>query len=191
MSPDEYLSLRYQIVELGFDYQIAWAETVSEPGTAEEFAREYIFVVCNSGMKAQIARAIFERVMEAIFAGRHPSEVFGHRGKADAIWEVWQSRHLWFNKYLSVPDTEMVDFFETMPWIGGITKWHLAKNCGADVVKPDRHLVRVAEMYQTTPDDLCRTLAAVTGDRIGTVDYVIWQCCNLGIIRPKRQSSGE
>src|SRR5204862_28581 len=31
------------------------------------------------------------------------------------------------------------------PYIGPVTCWHLAKNVGMDVVKPDRHLVRMAQ----------------------------------------------
>ena len=47
------------------------------------------------------------------------------------------------------------------------------------------HLERVASHYQTTPDALCMALAAATGDRVATVDVVIWRACNLGIVNSR------
>lgn len=183
MEPSEYRQLRATIIDLGYESEIQWAQTVAAPENADLFATEYIYVVCNSGMKAQIARGIFEKVMAALGRGEHPSTVFGHKGKSEAIWAVWDARHDWFDRYLAVPDdVARVEFLQTMPWIGGITKWHLAKNFGVDAVKPDRHLVRLGVKYSTTPHELCRALAETTGERIGTVDYVLWRACNLGIL---------
>lgn len=179
----EYQQLRATIIDMGYASDIQWAQEVAEPKDAVHFAMEHAFVVCNSGMKAQIARGIFEKVMGALWRDEHPSTVFGHKGKSEAIWTVWNTRHDWFDRYLAVPDdAAKVEFLQTMPWIGGITKWHLAKNFGVDAVKPDRHLVRLGVKYSTTPHELCRALAEQTGDRIGTVDYVLWRACNLGIL---------
>jgi len=191
MEVNLYREIRAKIVAMGYGKEIDWAESVGEPGNAEDFATEYIFVVCNSGMKAQIARTIFQKIMAAIGKGEHPSTVFGHEGKSKAIWSVWQNRHDWFARYLAIHNEDgKVEFLETMPWIGGITKWHLAKNFGVNAVKPDRHLVRLGDMYCTTPDALCRALADVTGDRIGTVDYVLWRACNTGIIDSNKPLKG-
>lgn len=182
MTPERYLELRAAITDLGYGHDIEWAQTVAQPTNAEQFATEFAFVVCNSGMKAQIARVIFEKVMGAISRSEHPSTVFKHVGKAGAIWGVWTERRDWFDRYLAAGDK--VEFLGTMPWIGDITKWHLAKNFGVDVAKPDRHLVRVAAAYGKSPQVLCEELATATGDRIGTVDVVIWRACNVGVIDP-------
>ena len=181
MELSHYLSLRQAVIDAGFAYDITWAQNVGAPASAEVFASEFIFVVCNSGMKAQIARAIFERVKAALLAGVDPASVFGHKGKVGAIAHVWRERDAWFERYNAAIDK--VEFLGDMPWIGPITKWHLAKNFGVNAVKPDRHLVRVADYYATTPDELCQTLARGSGERVGTVDYVIWRACNLGLIR--------
>lgn len=183
MNLADYLRLKSAISDMGYADDIQWAETVGAPTSANAFAAEYIFVVCNSGMKAQIAGAIFDRVMTAIIDGQHPSTVFGHMGKCNGIWQVWRERDKWYADFQAAGDK--VTFLEGMPWIGSITKWHLAKNFGVDVVKPDRHLVRVADHYMTTPTALCEQLAQQTGDRIGTVDYVIWRACNLGLLNVK------
>jgi len=180
MTPTRYHELRTAVCERGFASDIEWSETVTAPQDADTFAREYIFVVCNSGMKAQIAVVIFRKVMGALERNEHPSLVFGHVAKANAIFRVWNGRGDWFRRFADAGDK--VAFLETMPWIGSITKWHLAKNFGVDVVKPDRHLVRVAARYGTSPQDLCAQLALATGDRIATVDTVIWRACNLGLI---------
>ena len=60
-----------------------------------------------------------------------------------------------------------------------ITCWHLAKNYGHDCAKPDRYLTRIAGAEGT--HDLCARLAKETGDRIATVDLVIWRAANLGL----------
>ncbi|MBN3729439.1 hypothetical protein [Burkholderia sp. Tr-20390] len=180
MELSEYLQLRAEITQRGYGDDIAWSESVGAPGSAELFAQEHAFVVCNSGMRAQIASTIYRKVMGALLDGQHPSTVFGHKGKSEAMWAVWQNRADWFSRYWAADDK--VAFLGSLPWIGDITKWHLAKNFGVDAVKPDRHLVRVAARYETDPTTLCARLARASGDRIGTVDTVIWRACNLGII---------
>ena len=62
------------------------------------------------------------------------------------------------------------------------TKYHLAKNCGADVAKPDVHLQRLAEAHGTTVHDLCADLASRTGYRIATIDLVLWRACANGVL---------
>src|SRR6202011_3360269 len=57
-----------------------------------------------------------------------------------------------------------------LPYIGGITVYHLAKNLGADVVKPDRHLVRLAASQGFCDvQTLCSSIAKETGDPLRVV----------------------
>jgi hypothetical protein len=51
-----------------------------------------------------------------------------------------------------------------------------------DFCKPERQLKRVAGKYGKTPEEFCTELAKKTGDRIGTVDTVMWRAANLGMI---------
>lgn len=182
MTRDEYLDLRSRILVLGYDEDYRWANNVPRPDSPEHFAAEYVWVVLNSGMKNQIARQIYRRVMPVLERGGSAGEVFGHRGKAEAIDEVWRGRVEYFHMFLRADDE--VSFCESLPWIGGITKFHLAKNLGVDCAKPDRHLERVARAAGESVDDLCARLARETGDRVAAVDYVIWRACNLGLLRP-------
>lgn len=159
---------------------IAWAESIGPPTDAEEFALETIYVICNSGMKFTVARGIFDRCVAALRAGLSASTAFGHKGKTAAIDLVWRDRDRLMAEYLAAGDK--VAYCQTIPWIGGITKYHLAKNFGADVAKPDVHLQRLADLWATTPEALCAGLSAATGYRLATVDTILWRACATGVM---------
>ena len=168
----------------GYGGDVDWAENACEPVDADEFAREAIFVICNSGMRFAVAQGIFNRVMVALESGSTADTVFGHKGKCGAIDHIWAERGSLFDKYRAAPDK--LAFCESLPWIGCITKYHLAKNFGADVAKPDVHLQRLAEHEGTTPQKLCADLAAATGFRVNTVDVVLWRACAIGVINSRK-----
>jgi len=180
MNTDEYLSLKQNLIDKGYAEEIDWAETIQPCESSIVFFQEFMWVVLSSGMKNQIARMIWDRIIEAMDAGIPISDVFGHKGKIQAIETVCKNRNKLFEDYQQTSDKLL--FLESLPWIGKITKYHLAKNLGLDFCKPDRHLVRIAEEHNTTPTELCEKLSVATGDRIGTVDQVIWRSANLGII---------
>lgn len=161
---------------------IAWCENVGLPSTAEQFAKEAIFVICNSGMKHTVATRIFERCMVAISTGDSVSTVFGHKGKAAAIDHVWSARSNLFGRFLATAREEQLAFLGALPFVGDITKYHLAKNCGLDVAKPDVHLQRLADREGCTVQNLCERLSKETGLRIATVDTVLWRACATGIL---------
>lgn len=159
---------------------IEWAECCAPPATPEDFANEVGFVICNSGMKNTIARAIWQKVVAARQQGQPASSVFGHAGKSAAIDFAWRERHRLHAEYLAAADK--LAFLAGLPWIGEITKFHLARNFGADCCKPDVHLERLAKCHSTTPHALCADLSASTGFRIGTVDVVLWRACANGVL---------
>lgn len=161
---------------------VAWSESVAEPASAEDFAAETIYVICNSGMKHTIARRIYEKVMVALWEGRSARNAFGHPGKAAAIDTIWGDRQRLFQSFLATPEAARVEWLAQLPWIGKITKYHLAKNFGVDCAKPDVHLVRLAKVGGEMPDTLCARLAAETGLRKATVDVVLWRACATGVL---------
>lgn len=162
---------------------VTWAESIKEPTDADDFALEAIFVICNSGMQNKVARGIYTRVVKQIHAGGPVREVFKHDGKVKAIETIWFDRKDLFAKYLSA--TDKLAFCRSLPWIGGITSYHLAKNFGADVAKPDVHLQRLADIEGITAQALCERLAAETGYRVATVDTVLWRACANGVINSR------
>lgn len=196
MTPAAYRELRAGIIAAGYDDEIAWAEGLKPPETADHFASEYIWVVLNSGMKNQVAQGIADKVYPAIKAGRSASTVFRHKAKCAAIDRFSQTRDQLFAKF-SMLQTDVARFYFTdpkvlrrllgiAPCIGQITRWHLAKNWGVDCAKPDRHLERLAEHYKTTTHALCKKLSSETGDRVATVDLVLWRASNLGLINTRK-----
>lgn len=189
ITTDDFLYVVHLLGQQGAD-DIAWSESVEPPKDADAFASEAIFVICNSGMKNTVARQIYNRVQDALDTGTPVLDVFKHVGKAAAIETIWRDREALYARLLAIVLTNdgvdagdrLLDFCESLPWIGGITKYHLAKNFGADVAKPDVHLKRLAEREGCTAHALCERLAIATAWRIATVDLLLWRACALGVI---------
>lgn len=179
-SVDWYLTLKEKIADLGYVHEADWAETLKPVADSHTFWCEYSWVVLCSGMKEQIARQIWNHVRPAVESGASASTVFGHKGKAAGIDMVWRERDRLLGEYLQCADENKINWLESLPWIGNITKWQLARNYGHDCAKPDRHLVRISGAEGTHA--MCARLSKETGDRIATVDVVIWRAANLGLI---------
>ena len=159
----------------GYGPTIDWAERIDPPMDADDFAARVIYVICNSGMRVTIGASIAERCVTALRQGRSATKAFGHPGKAAAIDIIWQQRASLFAEYAKA--NAKLEFLGSLPWIGKVTRHHLAKNLGATAAKPDVHLVRLANREGTTPARLCRRLARQTGYRIPTIDSVLWRAC--------------
>lgn len=180
MSPTQYFDLKNKIIEAGYGDEIDWQENLKPCENNDQFASEAVWVILNSGMKEQIARKINDRIWGAIEIGQDISEVFGHKGKVKAIKYVLGNSGTLFQEY--VLSNDKITFLKSIPYIGNITCYHLAKNLGHDCIKPDRHLVRIANEYGTTPNEMCDILSNNTGDKKCVIDIVIWRAANLKII---------
>lgn len=190
MNLTEYKRIRAAVIAAGHISDIEWSESVKSPESAEVFAREFIFVVCNSGMKNTVAVPIFQKIWAALkkchgfkLVLRSVSAEFGHKGKVAAICDMWINKEAYFKAFNNASDK--LAYLERLQWIGPITKYHLAKNFGVDCAKPDRHLERIAAHYGKTVHDLCFSISHVHGDRIATVDVVLWRAAAIGIIKTK------
>lgn len=180
MDPYKYLDLKENLIKLGYLAEIEWAEDIKKCEDSTSFCQEYIWVICNSGMKNQIAEIIYKRILQAIIDHVDISEVFGHKGKVKAIKAMIKSHKDVFWNYKHSEDK--LEFCGNLAWIGKITKYHLCKNLGENVIKPDRHLARIAKEYETDPFSLCGKLSERLGDNLHTVDVVLWRAANLGLI---------
>ena len=147
-----------------------------EKKTAEQFFEQYVWCVLNAGMKEQIARKIWERYLENL-----DPFVVGHLGKRKAIETGLKNYVKWFGELKCRKDK--IKYLESLPWIGPITKYHLARNIGIDTVKPDRHLVRLSDRFGfKTPLKLCEHVKNEIGgsEKVGLIDLVFWRAANLG-----------
>ncbi len=111
--------------------------------------------------------------MEREYLGK---KQFIHRLKSVVFLLI--SDKQWFEKLQHSPCK--IIYLGSLPFIGDITKYHLARNLGIDVAKPDRHLTRLAKIFHYDDvQEMCKYLSDKTGDRIGTVDVVLWRYCTL------------
>lgn len=180
-----YRHLRVGTLLGGYTDDISWSETLEPINDADMFWREYAHVVLNSGMKNSVAEGIWRKVRPAVEAGGSARSVFKHPGKAAAIDGMYARRHEALAEYLAVPAADrekQIAHLLALPWIGPITVYHLAKNFGADVAKPDRHLERVAGKGFQAVQAFCEKLSRESGDRVATVDLVIWRAAATGMI---------
>jgi hypothetical protein len=164
----------------GYQDVIDWSENVQPCPDARAFALEAIYVICNSGMKFSVANGIYWKIVEALRSRQSATTVFGHPGKAPAIDFIWKNRHVLFAAY-DVASNKLA-FCASLPWIGPVTKFHLAKNLGVDVAKPDVHMERLAKAEGNTVAAMCIRLAKQTGYRLTTVDTILWRACADGYL---------
>jgi hypothetical protein len=167
----------------GYGPMIDWSENIEPPNTAKEFAGEAIYVICNSGMAVTVGTYLASRCVEALADRRSATTVFRHPGKGPAIDWIWDRRDDLFEQYQAAEDK--LEFLGTLPWIGPVTRHHLAKNLGVDEAKPDVHLERLARRDKTTTKTLCRRLARKTGYRVATIDSVLWRACADGLVKSR------
>jgi len=179
MNPSDYLKIKFLVSRTHAD-EIKYVQDLKPCQDPFVFFREYVWVVVNSGMRNQVAEGIYKKIMQAIADRKPIKSAYRHPGKAAAIKLMARNYEGEFRLYQEAENK--LDDLDMLPWIGPITKYHLARNLGLDVCKPDRHLVRIAKRFKTTPEDLCSRLSKATGDRIGTVDVVLWRAANLGLI---------
>jgi hypothetical protein len=191
-----YLTAKRHVIDSGFAAEIDWqAEKDFERITESELLQEAAWVVLSSGFRESVVRKKFPGISAAFLNWSDANEiirwldrckkaalrVFGHRRKIDAIANivsrVAEDR---FPKIKERIRHEGIAFIQEWPFMGAVTSLHLAKNLGLAVVKPDRHLMRVASTAgYPTPDQMCRTIAKVVGESLAVVDLVIWRYATI------------
>lgn len=124
-------------------------------------------------MKNQVAQKIYNEFM----INKDLTKI-GHSGKRAAIDNGLKNHRKWFAELQASKDP--IQYLETLPWIGPITKHHLARNIGIDAVKPDRHLIRLSQMFGfSSPLELCKHIQTVVPEPLGVIDVILWRYCNL------------
>jgi hypothetical protein len=184
------------VIEHGFASEIDWQDSLSiEDITETDFLREGAWVILSSGMRESVIRSKFPAFSEAFYhwdsamlilsnrarCRKNALSVFRHTRKIEAVIsmaeQVGQSG---FEFVLNRLRDDDVAYLQTFSYLGPATSYHLAKNIGLDVVKPDRHLVRVTKASGfKTPSDLCQTIADAVGEKLAVVDLVIWRFATL------------
>jgi hypothetical protein len=193
---DFYMLAKRVVVDEGFSEEIRWQESIRFSTIGErDFLREAAWVVLSAGMRESVIRRKFSAV-SASFMGwqsaevitknaqncrRNASRIFAHPGKINSIIDIaGRIMNCGFEAFKKEICDGGVDFLRSLPFIGPVTCYHLAKNIGLDVVKPDRHLVRVSILAgYANPSEFCQSISDAVGDRLAVVDLVVWRYATL------------
>lgn len=182
-------------MDLGYADEIDWQSSATLSDCSEsDFLREASWVILSAGMREQVVRKCFPAISAAFFdwtssrriAAKCPECVanarksFAHPQKMNAIANMAIRVHQdGFAEVSKCIRLKGPDYLETFEFIGPVTSYHLAKNLGLDVVKPDRHLIRLAAATcRESPAQMCEEISSVTGDRVSVVDLVLWRFAN-------------
>jgi hypothetical protein len=188
--------MKEHVVSMGYSREIDWQDARSLSLLSErEFLAEGAWVILSSGMRECVIARRYPLVSQAfkdwvsaklIATHRRECEgqalhAFNNQAKISAIGALCAKVHSsGFRRVIERIKTEGVTYLTTFDHIGPVTSFHLAKNIGLDVVKPDRHLVRMAAAADyPSPEELCLAIAEVTGEKLSVVDVVLWRYATL------------
>ena len=172
--------------------EVEWQRNVIfEEFSETDFLRETAWVILCSGFREKIVRRVFDHIslcfcdwesssaildadpycrVTAMGSFRSPRKL---RSIVDAARYVNERRFDNFKlDVLADPYTEL----QKIPYIGVITVWHLAKNLGLDVAKPDRHLARISSgLGFEDAAHFCREISRLCGEQQKVVDLIVWR----------------
>jgi len=192
--PQAYFNKAWKFVQKFYPEAIDLCRSVRfEDVDPDFFFREYVWVVHATGFSAKVVGRLIPRLLGAYgvyddladkdfdAAFEEIGKVCNNRQKAKAVWrtaqlmqsEIGLCQDGWNEfkqKWLSSPKK-----LKELPYIGPITCFHLARNIGLlEYVKPDLHLVRMAEHWGFS--DCIKMCEAVRpeGMPLGIVDLILW-----------------
>ena len=170
-----------------------------------EFAEEVIYVILASGFKQKIAKQKFFEITDFIKKENKACpesllKIFGNKNKINAICKVWNNKEEYCkNFYKQESIDEKLNYLETLPHIGAITKNHIARNLGINKVKYDVWIQRLgitlygndnltvssklSDETKNACDKMFKSIENETGLSIGYIDVVLWKSCQIGLIK--------
>jgi hypothetical protein len=191
-----YVKAKQVVLAAGFGWEIVWQRNRAAAGFSEpDLLREAAWVILSAGMRESVIRSKFPAISKSFLHWRAAADIvhstencfhsalqhFRHKSKIRAICNVAELvNKKGFNAVAEEVQTDPFTALQQFPFIGPITTYHLAKNLGVRVAKPDRHLSRLAECcgYSDT-QALCTNIAQFTGDPIDVVDVVLWRFATI------------
>jgi hypothetical protein len=156
-----------------------------------DLLRESAWVILCSGFRERTVRSVFDHISlsfcdwessEAIVGSgqwciRSAAVRFRNMRKLRAILDVSELvASTGFAELKRRICRHPIETLLTLPHIGPVTVWHLAKNLGLNTAKPDRHMVRLTEKLDfCCADHLCTVLGERFGEAPKVVDLVLWR----------------
>ncbi|MDR1826307.1 MAG: hypothetical protein LBQ49_01285 [Rickettsiales bacterium] len=195
MTAKDFFDLEKKLISLGHDSDLDSFAVIKErlktkaPLSADEFARQAIYVVLAGGFSQKTAKKIHREVMDFLkeqVAGSKEQlfdsliKIFNNKNKINAIVKLWADRNKFRDGYYRLSGVgEKLEYLASLPHIGKITRNHLARNLGEDVFKRDVWIERLLIKFG---GDLLERLSRETGLPVGYVDVILWKSCQVGLI---------
>ena len=181
-----------EFAQANFREELAWQSSVSIDDVTESiFLREAAWVIFCTGFREHTLRVRFSYLSlcfcdwesgEAIVKNAVPCRAtalasFNNPRKVDSVIQI--ARRVAQDGFITLKRNilgQPIEVLKALPYVGPVTVYHLAKNLGLPVAKPDRHLQRLAAAL-SYPDAhaLCGEIAVLTGDPPQVVDLVFWR----------------
>lgn len=191
-----YMDARLLVIAAGYASEIDWQEEVNYEGLTEKlFLQEAGWVILSSGMRESVIRNKFSHISKAFFEWESAEKIvqnrntcfansivhFRHPRKIGSIIEIaFQVTQYGFPRIKDKILEDGISYIMSLPYMGPATSYHLAKNIGFDVSKPDRHLRRITKAVgYHSPQQLCSDIAGITGDKVSVIDLVLWRFATL------------
>ena len=187
-----YNQAKITVIAAGFSYELDWQRTrCFADFTESDLLRESAWVILCSGFREATVRKAFdllslcfcdwesahEITLNATACRATALAVFRNLRKVDGIIGV--ARYVDNAGYGTLKEAivrDPIPELRNFPFIGPVTSWHLAKNLGLEVAKPDRHLARLSfSLGFEDAHHLCASVAAASGDCVKLVDLVFWR----------------
>ena len=193
---DLYESALHRVIERGWGDEVQYfRELTFDKVDGRFFFREYAFCVYASGFSNYVLNSKweglskayknwnYEKVCQSMDEVRDEALKFiNFKRKVEAILECAQKLNDrgWprFKDWLQ--GMNLLIKPGQLKFIGPATRYHLARNIGANVAKPDRYMLDRAAKYGYPLTDkgvqqFAIYLAKLVGERVGVVDYVLWR----------------
>ena len=160
-------------------------ENLQPPGSAKQFARKVIFSISLNRSGGVTDNSLHWRCIWALKRGKSAGAVYRHSGKTAAMDYVWRERRLLFGQWRRLKDDhDRVRFCGRLPFFGRLSRYDMARELGANVVKPDWRLSILSHLEGLSVWGMCQRLAQQTGYREATIGVILEGAFIVGLIDP-------
>lgn len=187
-----YAQAKKEVISRGFASEIDWQDLQHPENISESyFLQEAAWVIYCSGFREATVRRYFSFISLCFCDWCSAKEIaenkkkctstamyiFNNKRKHDAVASIAERiSNCGFCRYKKQLLSQPIHTLQQLPFIGKVTSYHLAKNLGFNLAKPDRHLVRLKDMLRfPSVDALCQHISAISGDSVRVVDIVLWR----------------
>lgn len=184
------------VLNAGYRTEIEWQASLDfDLVTEADFLKEHAWVALSAGMHERIIRRYFGIISLCFYDWQSARIIveqesncrnlalsyFNNHRKIDGIIKTARIiASFGFTSYKEEIRRNPLQVLQSLPFVGPITRYHLAKNIGLPFAKPDRHLVRLAtSVGYSDIQQFCKDISEYVDDSIPVVDIVLWRFANI------------